>query len=111
MPMRGDLLTGTLDLLVLKALQLGDAHGWGIMDRIRMTSGDVLQVNQGSLYPSIYRLQRQGLIGSHWGVTENNRKARYYTLSTKGRERLAEERQEWRRLSEAVNRVLSTTTA
>jgi PadR family transcriptional regulator, regulatory protein PadR len=111
MPMRGDLLTGTLDLLVLKALQLGDAHGWGIMDRIRMTSGDVLQVNQGSLYPSIYRLQRQGLIGSHWGVTENNRKARYYKLTTKGRERLAEERQEWRRLSEAVNRVLSTTTA
>lgn len=111
MPMRGDLLTGTLDLLVLKALQLGDAHGWGIMDRIRQTSGDVLQVNQGSLYPSIYRLQRQGLIGSHWAVTENNRRARYYSLSSKGRERLAEERQEWRRLSEAVNRVLATTTA
>jgi PadR family transcriptional regulator, regulatory protein PadR len=108
MPLKGDLVTGTLDLLVLKALQLGDAHGWAIMDRIRATSGDVLQVNQGSLYPAIYRLQREELIGSHWAVTENNRKARYYTLNVKGRERLAAERQEWARLSEAVNRVLST---
>jgi PadR family transcriptional regulator, regulatory protein PadR len=111
MPARGDLLTGTLDLLVLKALQLGDTHGWGIMDRIRLTSGDVLQVNQGSLYPSIYRLKRQGLIGSHWGVTANNREARYYTLTSRGRDRLAEERREWQRLSEAVNRVLATTYA
>jgi transcriptional regulator len=111
MPARGDLLTGTLDLLVLKALQLGDTHGWGIMDRIRLTSGDVLQVNQGSLYPAIYRLRRQGLIGSHWGTTENNRQARYYTLTSRGRNRLAEERLEWQRLSEAVNRVLATTSA
>jgi PadR family transcriptional regulator, regulatory protein PadR len=110
MPPRGDLVTGTLDLLVLKALQLGDAHGWAIMDRIRATSGDVLQVNQGSLYPSIYRLKRQGLIGSRWAVTENNRRARYYTLTEAGRERLGEERQEWKRLSEAVNRVLATRT-
>lgn len=110
MPPKRELLTGTLDLLVLKALQLGDVHGWGIMDRIRQTSGDVLQVNQGSLYPALYRLKRQGLIGSHWGVTENNRRARYYTVTARGRERLAAERQEWRRLSEAVNRVLSTTT-
>jgi PadR family transcriptional regulator, regulatory protein PadR len=110
MPRKGDLVTGTLDLLVLKALQLGDAHGWGIMDRIRQTSGEVLQVNQGSLYPAIYRLKRQGLIGSRWAVTENNRKARYYTLTARGRERLADERQEWQRLSEAVNRVLSTRT-
>jgi PadR family transcriptional regulator PadR len=110
MPPKGDLVTGTLDLLVLKALQLGDAHGWAIMDRIRATSGDVLQVNQGSLYPAIYRLKREGLIGSHWAVTENNRRARYYTLTERGRERLALERQEWRRLSEAVNRVLSTRT-
>ncbi|MGH7470862.1 MAG: PadR family transcriptional regulator [Longimicrobiales bacterium] len=111
MPAKGDLLTGTLDLLVLKALQLGDTHGWGIMDRIRLTSGEVLQVNQGSLYPSLYRLKRQGLIGSRWAVTENNREARYYTLSARGRDRLASERQEWKRLSEAVNRVLATTTA
>lgn len=111
MPLKGDLVTGTLDLLVLKALQLGDAHGWAIMDRIRATSGDELQVNQGSLYPSLYRLKRQLLIGSHWGVTENNRKARYYTLTAEGRARLAEERREWTRLSEAVNRVLATQAA
>ncbi len=108
MPRKGDLVTGTLDLLVLKALQLGDAHGWAIMDRIRSTSGNELQVNQGSLYPSLYRLKRQGLIGSRWAVTENNRRARLYTLTAKGRERLAAERREWQRLSEAVNRVLAT---
>lgn len=111
MPAKRDLLTGTLDLLVLKALQLGDVHGWGIMDRIRQTSDDVLQVNQGSLYPAIYRLKRQGLIASNWAVTENNRRGRYYTLTPRGRERLAEERREWQRLSEAVNRVLATDTA
>lgn len=108
MPMRGDLVTGTLDLLVLKALQLGDAHGWAIMDRIRSASGNELQVNQGSLYPAIYRLKRQGLIDSHWAVTENNRRARFYTLTAAGRGRLAVERREWQRLSEAVNRVLAT---
>lgn len=108
MPLRGDLVTGTLDLLVLKALQLGDAHGWAIMERIRSASDGELHVNQGSLYPSLYRLKRQGLIGSHWAVTENNRRARYYTLTVKGRERLAEERREWRRLSDAVDRVLAT---
>lgn len=110
MPARGDLVTGTLDLLVLKALQLGDAHGWGIMERIRATSGDVLQVNQGSLYPAIYRLKRDHLIDSRWAITENNRRARYYTLTEAGRERLAAERREWQRLSEAVNRVLATRT-
>ena len=108
MPLKGDLVTGTLDLLVLKALQLGDAHGWAIMDRIRKTSGDQLQVNQGSLYPSLYRLKRQGLIGNHWAVTENNRRARLYSLTAAGREALAAERREWQRLSEAVNRVLAT---
>lgn len=108
MPPKGDLVTGTLDLLVLKALQLGDAHGWAIMDRIRSASGNELQVNQGSLYPSLYRLKRQGLISSRWAVTENNRRARFYTLTSKGRERLAAERREWQRLSEAVNRVLAT---
>ncbi|MHB1170460.1 MAG: PadR family transcriptional regulator [Longimicrobiales bacterium] len=108
MPLKGDLVTGTLDLLVLKALQLGEAHGWGIMERIRQTSGGELQVNQGSLYPSLYRIKRQGLIVTRWGVSENNRRARYYALTPKGRERLAEERQEWQRLSGAVNRVLAT---
>jgi PadR family transcriptional regulator, regulatory protein PadR len=108
MPLKGDLVTGTLDLLVLKALQLGETHGWGIMDRIRTTSGDELQVNQGSLYPSLYRLKRQGLITNRWGVSDNNRRARYYTLTANGREQLGAERQEWQRLSEAVNRVLAT---
>ena len=108
MPLKGDLVTGTLDLLVLKALELGEAHGWGIMDRIRTTSGDQLQVNQGSLYPSLYRLKRQGLIANRWGVSENNRRARFYTLTARGHERLATERQEWQRLSGAVNRVLAT---
>ena len=108
MPLKGDLVTGTLDLLVLKALQLGEAHGWGIMERIRTTSGDQLQVNQGSLYPSLYRLKRHGLIVNHWGVSENNRRARYYALTAKGREALSAERQEWERLSGAVNRVLAT---
>lgn len=108
MPPKGDLVTGTLDLLVLKALQLGEAHGWGIMDRIRTTSGGQLQVNQGSLYPSLYRLKRQGLIVNHWGVSDNNRRARYYALTAKGREALSAERQEWERLSGAVNRVLAT---
>src|SRR5918996_2735528 len=98
MPLKGDLVTGTLDLLVLKALQLGEAHGWGIMERIRTTSGDQLQVNQGSLYPSLYRLKRQGLIVNHWGVSENNRRARYYTLTAKGRERLGGEGLEGARL-------------
>ena len=108
MPLKGDLVTGTLDLLVLKALQLGDTHGWGIMDRIRTTSGDQLQVNQGSLYPSLYRLKREGLIVNRWGISENNRRARFYALTSRGRERLAAERQEWQRLSGAVDRVLAT---
>ena len=108
MPLKGDLVTGTLDLLVLKALHLGEAHGWGIMERIRTTSGGELQVNQGSLYPSLYRLKRQGLILNHWGLSENNRRARYYALTSTGRERLGLERREWQRLSGAVNRVLAT---
>lgn len=105
---KADMLQGTLDLLVLKALQLGDMHGWGITDRIRGTSGDVLQVNQGSLYPSLYRLKKNGYIRSEWRVTENNRKARYYALTEKGREALRTEQEEWLRLSGAVNRVLGT---
>lgn len=103
-----DMLQGTLDLLVLKALQLGDIHGWGVTDRIRQVSGDVLQVNQGSLYPALYRLKRQGFIKSEWRVTENNRRARYYMLTDKGRQALRDERAQWVRLSEAVNRVLQT---
>src|SRR5690349_6868867 len=105
---KADMLQGTLDLLVLKALQLGDLHGWGITDRIRVTSGEVLQVNQGSLYPSLYRLERNGLIESDWRITENNRKAKYYRLTRPGRRALQAEREEWERLSGGVNRVLFT---
>lgn len=104
---RGDLLQGTLDLLVLKALQLGPMHGWGITERLERGSEQALQVGQGSLYPALYRLERQGFVSSSWKVTENNRRARYYALTAAGRKRLAEERETWRRLSRAVELVLA----
>ena len=103
---RGDLLQGTLDMLVLKSLQLGAMHGWGITERLLLGSDRVLQIGQGSLYPALYRLERQGLISSEWRVTENNRRARYYKLTTAGKRRLAEERENWGRLSRAVDLVL-----
>jgi PadR family transcriptional regulator, regulatory protein PadR len=103
---RGDLLQGTLDMLVLKALQLGPMHGWGIADRIESGSRNVLSMNQGSLYPALYRLERQELIRSEWNQSENNRRARYYTLTPAGRRQLAAERENWERLSGAVNLVL-----
>ena len=107
---RGDLLQGTLDMLVLKALQLEPMHGWGITERIEQWSQKVLQVNQGSLYPALYRLQRQGWITSSWQTTENNRRARYYELTAAGRRQLAAEQESWERLSEAVNLVLRMST-
>ena len=107
---RGDLLQGTLDMLVLKALQLEPMHGWGITERIAQWSGEVLQVNQGSLYPALYRLQRQGWIGSEWRITENNRRARYYMLTSAGRRQLGVEHRAWQRTSQAVNLVMATTT-
>lgn len=103
---RGDVLQGTLDMLVLKTLQLGPMHGWGITERLEVGSERVLQVGQGSLYPALYRLERQGFIASDWGVTENNRQARFYKLTPAGRRRLAEERASWARLSRAVELVL-----
>jgi PadR family transcriptional regulator, regulatory protein PadR len=103
---RGDLLQGTLDMLVLKALQLEPMHGWGITERIEQWSKNVLQINQGSLYPALHRLTRQGFIASAWHVTENNRRARYYELTTAGRKALAKEQQIWDRLSGAVNVVM-----
>ena len=105
---RGDLLQGTLDMLVLKALQVAPMHGWGITERIEQWSRQVLQVNQGSLYPALARLQRQGFITSEWRVTENNRRARYYELTAAGRRALTAERAHWERLSDAVNLVLQT---
>lgn len=106
----GDLIQGTLDMLVLKALQLEPMHGWGITERIQQWSENVLSINQGSLYPSLYRLERQGLITSEWRQTENNRRARFYRLTAAGRKQLAQERRNWERLSRAVNLVLDTTT-
>jgi transcriptional regulator len=99
-------LQGTLDMLVLKALQLEPMHGWGITERIEQWSESVLQLGQGTLYPALYRLERQGLIRSEWRVTANNRRARYYALTREGRRQFAEELAEWRRMSHAINLVL-----
>ena len=106
---RGDLLQGTLDMLVLKALQLEPMHGWGITERIEQWSEHVLQLGQGTLYPALYRLERQGLIRSEWKVTENSRRARYYSLTRQGRRQLETELAQWRRTSRAVNQVLDAT--
>jgi transcriptional regulator len=108
---RDDVLQGTLDMLVLKALQLGSMHGWGITERLEQGSGSVLRVGQGSLYPALYRLERQGFVDSRWGLTENNRRARYYSLTTIGRRHFADEREQWTRMSHAVNLVLQMTRA
>jgi PadR family transcriptional regulator len=103
---RDDVLQGTLDMLVLKALQMGDLHGWGITERIEQGSRNVLQLNQGSLYPSLYRLEHRGLVTSRWKTTENNRRARYYSLTTAGRKHLTAEQEKWQRVSRAVDLVL-----
>ena len=106
---RGDLLQGTLDMLVLKSLQLEPMHGWGITERIEQWSESVLRLGQGTLYPALYRLERQGFIQSEWKPTQNNRRARYYSLTRKGRWQLSEELAQWRRMSRAVNLVLDAT--
>jgi len=103
---KDDLLKGTLDLLILKTLDLEAMHGWGIAERIQVFSDDVLHVPTGSLYPALQRLLRKGQIVSEWRKTENNRKARYYRLATKGRKQLEAEAESWARTSVAVNRVL-----
>ena len=103
---RGDVLQGTLDMLVLKSLQLGPMHGWGITELLEAGSKQVLQVGQGSLYPALYRLERQELITSDWQTTENSRRARVYKLTAAGRRRLAEERENWSRMSHAVELIL-----
>ena len=106
---KGDLLQGTLDMLVLKALHLEPMHGWGITERIEQWSESVLQLGQGTLYPALYRLERQGVIRSEWKVTANNRRARYYSLTRAGRRQLDDELAHWRRVSRAVNLVLDAT--
>jgi transcriptional regulator len=103
---KSDLLQGTLDLLILRTLSLGAMHGWGISQRIQQISRDVLQVNQGSLYPALARLEVAGWIEAEWGVSENNRQAKFYTLTKTGRSQLERETENWQRLSEAVARVL-----
>ena len=104
---REDILQGTLDMLVLRAVQLQPMHGWGITDRIEQWSGQVLKLGQGTLYPALYRLERQGLIASSWQVTEHNRRARYYAITAAGRRRLKRERQSWERMSRAINLILN----
>lgn len=106
---RGDVLQGTLDMLVLKALRLEPMHGWGITERIEEWSESVLKLGQGTLYPALYRLERQGLIQSEWRVTANNRRARYYTLTREGHRQLNDEVADWQRMSRAVNLVLAAT--
>ena len=101
-----DVIQGTLDLLILRVLSAGSMHGWGIARRIQQSSRDVLVVNQGSLYPALHRLEKQGLIDAEWGVSENNRQARFYSLTRTGRRRLDSEVESWDRFSVAVGLVL-----
>src|SRR5499427_6975383 len=109
-PIEGDMLQGTLDVLVLKTLQLGPAHGHTIAHAIEHASEDVLQVEHGSLYPALHRLEDRGWVTSSWGTSENNRKARFYRLTQAGRKQLAEQASRWDELVEAINRVLRPTT-
>jgi PadR family transcriptional regulator PadR len=106
---KSDLLQGTLDLLILKTLELESMHGWGISQRIQQISESVLQVNQGSLYPALHRLEEQGWITANWKASENNRQAKYYALTKRGRNQLVEERENWLRLSAAVGRIVGAT--
>lgn len=108
-PSKTEVLQGTLDLLVLKTLDsMGPMHGFGIALRIQQVSQDLLQLNQGTLYPALLRLQQRGWIVSKWGLSENNRKARFYSLTRDGRKRLKEEAESWGRMSTVINRVLTT---
>jgi PadR family transcriptional regulator, regulatory protein PadR len=102
-----ELLQGTLDLLILKAVSLGPEHGYGILLRIQQISRDRLQIQQGSLYPALYRLEHQGIITSVWGISDNNRRAKFYRLTAAGRRSLQQETDYWQRLSEAIGFVLA----
>ena len=108
-PEKSDLLQGTLDVLILKTLSTGAMHGWGISQRIQQLSEDVLAINQGSLYPALHRLEEKGWIAAEWGNSENNRRARYYSLTRAGKRQLAEETESWERFAAAVTRVLAAT--
>lgn len=103
---KSDLLQGTLDMLILKIVALGPVHGYGISQRIRQISKEVLQVQQGSLYPALHRLEKRGWLSAEWGESENGRQAKFYKLSAKGRKQLAEEESNWVRLSSAVSLIM-----
>jgi PadR family transcriptional regulator, regulatory protein PadR len=105
---QSDALRGSLDLLVLKTLSLAPMHGWGISQRVQQISDGVLEVNQGSLYPALQRLEKEGLVRSEWGITDNNRRARYYDLTATGRRALGEEVEGWRRFAAGLEAVLCT---
>ena len=104
-----DLLEGTLDMLILKAVSLGPLHGYGVLLRIQQISGDRLEIQQGSLYPALYRLEHQGLIASEWDESENKRKAKYYRLTPAGKRRLQAETENWNRMADVIAGILSTT--
>ena len=103
-----DLLQGTLDMLILKAVSLGPLHGYGVLLRIQQISGEQLEIQQGSLYPALYRLEHQGLISSEWGESENNRKAKFYKLTAAGRRQLLAETEKWNRMSSLIASILQT---
>jgi len=105
---RIELPQGTLDLLILKTLALESQHGWAISERVQQISSDVLRLQQGSLYPALHRLERRGWIRSHWGTSENNRRAKYYELTRAGRKQLEAEESAWRKLAAAVAQILET---
>ena len=107
---KSDVLQGTLDLMILKTLDtLAAMHGWGIAQRIRQVSGDLLQLNQGTLYPALLRVEQKGWISSEWKVTENNRRAKYYSLTPAGKQQLETEKQEWERFAGVMSRMLNAT--
>ena len=109
MPRQAELLPGNLDVVILKAISLGDVHGYGVLQRIEQISGGAIVVQQGALYPALYRLERDGLIESQWGTSENNRRAKFYHLSPLGRRRFGEEKASWNRLAAAIALALSAT--
>src|SRR6266704_803553 len=104
----GDLLQGTLDLLILKSLARESMHGYGVAEWIHQTSEDVLRVEEGALYPALHRLELRGLLASEWGLSENNRRAKYYRLTAAGRKRLAVEAEHWQRMTAAIGRIMQT---
>ena len=108
MSTQAGLLPGTLDLLILKAVSLGELHGYGVLLRIQQISNNALLIEQGALYPALYRLEHQGLLETEWGTSDNNRRAKYYRLTTAGRRRLRQETEGWSRLSTAMEAALRT---